>query len=100
VTKKIMNRGRHKGEERMVVDTLEEAVKLKNARSYFPDARTFMCKGLSYPNVGRSPTGAYTNIGISTSVSLEDWSRIEHYASLFAKGERYEPKKFVRPSFT
>jgi len=91
-------------EERFVFETGQEKDDLEDARRYFGDAPALMINGLGY-NISKETAGDYFNrikrgkhpTHKTSSVSVEDWRKILYYAFKYIEGEKYKPKKFVRP---
>ena len=96
--------------ERFIFQTKRERKLLEQARDYFHSARLLLTEGLGYTvrvnpahyyqiKNGKSTTSRKDgNKGVS-SISIENFRRIEEYASRHERGEEYDSETFIRPEF-
>lgn len=84
------------GKTRFVFETEDEREILEEARNYFGSRRLLLNEGLGYHCEESAPTyfhrikSGKDRRGYRTSISVENWEKIQEYASRFRKGERYE----------
>ena len=89
--------------QRFVIETEEEREVLENARDYFGSSRLLLNEGCDYRFSTKTCPGFFNRIKNETPkqriprISVENWKRIEEYASRFNKKERYDPETFVKP---
>ena len=92
-----------RNEQRFAIETEEERMILENARNYFGTSRLLLTKGCDYRLSPKACPGFFSKVKNENSnqkisrISVDNWKRIEEYASRFNKNERYDPETFVRP---
>lgn len=93
-----MEEGKYRGKERFVVETEDERKTLEDARNFFGDARTLYNKGLEKIDSKKGANSRFIfmrrgkyQTGYPATMPVEDWEKIEDFASRYRKGEIGDP---------